>query len=368
MDNAWNAYEKAVEGLEVAQIQAAKAIASTDTVLTRAKDSLAAAQEALANLKAGPDPLDIEARENQAVLALATLQRAEADLAKLLGAPDPLEVEVKQKRVALAQASLAKAEDDLAGLQAGADPLEIAIKEVDVALAQLALTTALQRLEGATLKAPLAGTVSLVNVEAGQTVNASTAIVEIVDLTVVELNGVVDEIDVLFVQVGAQANVTMDALPGQVLQGTVSSIASAAQSQQGVVSYPIRIRLQLPEGVQLRQGLSATARVVIREERDVLMVPIQSLYGTFEQPVVRVMNNGRVEERAVVLGNSDDYWVAVRLGLDEGEQVVMDAQAATTSQLGILGGTMRQQMGSQFNQFQGQFPGSLPSGGFQRQR
>ncbi|MBI2866513.1 MAG: biotin/lipoyl-binding protein, partial [Chloroflexi bacterium] len=54
MDKAWDAYEKAVEGLEVAQIQAAKAIASAETVLTKAKDSLAAAQEALANLKAGP--------------------------------------------------------------------------------------------------------------------------------------------------------------------------------------------------------------------------------------------------------------------------------------------------------------------------
>ena len=145
----------------------------------------------------------------------------------------------------------------------------------------------------------------------------------------------------------------MDALPGQVLEGTVSAISSAARSQQGVVSYPILIRVQLPDGVQLREGLSATASIVIREERSVLLVPLQALYGTFGQPVVRVISNGRVEERLVVLGNNDDFWVAVREGLAEGDQVVMESSGAATTQFGFGGGFR-------------QFPGVLSGRGFQR--
>ena len=147
--------------------------------------------------------------------------------------------------------------------------------------------------------------------EARQEVNANTPVFEVVDPTTVEVDGIVDEIDVLFIREGAPARVTMDALPDQVLEGTVSAISAAAQNQQGVVSYPIRVRVT-QQGAQLPEGLSAVASVVIREELNVLLVPLQALYGTFEQPIVRVMKDGRIEERPVVLGNTDDFWAAVR--------------------------------------------------------
>ena len=353
MDDAWNTYQGAKEDLDTVQIQAAKAIASVESTVTNAEESLATTQEALTDLQEGPNPLEIESKDNQLQVDRATLQTAEEKLAELLGDPSPLELEAKQKQVTVAQANLATSEEDLAELQGSVNPLEVALRETEVASVQLALEEAMQRLEGAVLKAPMAGIVSLVNVEAGQAVNANTPIIEVVDPTVVEVDGIVDEIDVLFVREGALAAVTMDALPGQVLEGVVSAIASAAQSQQGVVSYPISIQVQLPEGVQLREGLSATASIVIREESDVLLVPLQALYGSFEQPVVRVSINGRIEERPVILGNSDDFWVAVREGLTEGEQVVMETTQTATSQFGF---------GSEFRRIQGQFSGAFSGG------
>jgi len=389
IDDAWDSYQDAKDNLDTVQTQAAKAIANAESAVTRGEESLASAQEALAELQEAPDPLEIESKENQLELALAslqvaeedlaeltdgadpleieskqrqlelaqaTLEMAEEDLANLTNDPDPLEVEAKQKQVEVAQLSLDKAKEDLAELKSSVDPLDVALREADVASARMALETALQELEYATLWAPMGGIVDVVNVEAGQEVNANAPIIDIVDPTVVEVDGIVDEIDVLFIQEGARATVTMDALPGQELEGTVSTISSAATSQQGVVSYPIRIWLEVPEGVQLREGLSATANIVIREERNVLLVPLQALYGTFQQPVVQVMTDGGIEERVVVLGNSDDFWVVVREGLSEGERVVMEVTQATTSQFGF--GT--------FRQFQGQIPGAFPSGGGQR--
>ena len=70
------------------------------------------------------------------------------------------------------------------------------------------------------------------------------------------------------------------------------------------MSYPIRIQVQLPEGVRPVEGLSATADIVLREDTDVLLVPLEALYGTFEQPLVRVVHGGGVEERPVVVGNT----------------------------------------------------------------
>ena len=177
---------------------------------------------------------------------------------------------------------------------------------------------------------PMDGVVSLVNVEAGQGITTNTRVIEVVDTTVVEVDGIVDEIDVLFVQVGARTEVIMDALPGQVLEGTVTSIASAGQNQQGVVTYPISTEVRVPEGVQLVEGLSATASIILREDIDVLLVPTQAIYGTFEQPVVLVMSNGSIREQPVALGNSDGFWIVVTNGLQEGDRVAIETAEAST--------------------------------------
>ncbi len=131
---------------------------------------------------------------------------------------------------------------------------------------------------------------------------------------------------------------TLDALVGEVLNGTVTEIGSAATSQQGVVTYPLRVTLQVPAGIDLRDGLSATADIILREEENVLLVPIQALHGTFDLPVVLVLSGGRVAERPVALGGSDDFWIIVTDGLVEGEQVVIETGEASTTQFGFGGG------------------------------
>ncbi|MBI4313156.1 MAG: HlyD family efflux transporter periplasmic adaptor subunit, partial [Chloroflexi bacterium] len=306
MEDAWDALQAARDAQVALKNQADKATAKEDGSITQAQDALKAAQDGMATLKAGPDPLELDVKVKQVTVAQANLEKAEADLAEVLEAPDPLDVELRQK---------------------------------DIAAAQAALDAALQRLEGATLKAPIKGVVTAVTIEAGQTVNANTAAMEVADTTVVEMDGVVDEIDVLFVKEGAQVVITMDALPGQTLAGTVSSIASAARTQQGVVSYPIRVQLQVPEGVQLREGLSATADIVIREDKGVLLIPTQAVYGSFQQPTVKLMKGGKLEEQPVTLGNSDDFWVAVTAGLGQDDRILMEtAQVTTTGQINVRPG------------------------------
>ena len=335
LDEAWDNYQEAKDNLDTIETQAANATANAETAITRVEENLVTATEALAELREAPDPLQIESREKQLELALITLQMAEEDLSKIENGPDETDVESKQKQVEVAIASLAETEDELAELRGSVDPLIVALREAEVAAAQASLDAALERIGNAVIKAPWGGIVSIVNVEIGQTVNANAPVVEIVDPTVIEVDGVVDEIDVLFIREGAEASVTMDALPGQTLDGTVSSIAASAQSQQGVVSYPITIRVQTPQGLDLPEGLSAVANVVIREDLEVLLVPLDSLYGTFEQPVVRLMNDGSVEERHVVLGNYDDFWVVVQEGLSEGELVVIESEGAATTGFGF---------------------------------
>ena len=295
-----------------------------------AQASLTETETELAELTNGDRSQDIEAAAIQVELAQANVDEARTELADLLDNAGSLQADASRKQVDVSVAALDKAEEDLAEVLAGTDPLKVTLRESEVTAAVASLEAARQRLEDATPVAPWDGIVSEVNVEVGQQVNAGLRAFEVVDPTVIRVDGIVDEIDVLFIRPGAKASVTMDALPGQTLEGAVSDIAVEPTTQQGVVSYPIGIEVDTPPGLELPEGLSAVATVVIREDLDVLMVPIDALYGTFEQPVVRVVNDGQIEERPVVLGNNDDYWAVVVDGVVEAEFVVMETERATT--------------------------------------
>ena len=81
----------------------------------------------------------------------------------------------------------------------------------------------------------------------------------LVDTSVVEVDGSVDEVDVLKIQLDNVAVVEVDALEGRKLGGAISFIGAEAnqQNQGGVVSYPVKARLTLPDDVELPAGLSA---------------------------------------------------------------------------------------------------------------
>ena len=273
-----------------------------------------------------PDSLELQLNTRQLELARVTLAQQQEDLAELLEdrktIPDSTEVLLRKQQIVLAQAELARAEEALVELleeQASTpDPLEVALAEQKIVAGQVRLATAKEELAAAVITAPIAGYVAEISAEPGDTVEARAAIMELVDPTVVEIDGIVDEIDVLLVQVGTAAEVSLDALPGVTLDGVVTEIADEAQNQQGVITFPIRIRMEVPEGIRPRGGLSAVANIVLREERNVLLVPQQALYGSFDQPVVRVMTDGGVSEIPVELGSSDDFWVSVKAGVSEG--------------------------------------------------
>ena len=330
------------------------ALAAKKSEVVVASAEVEDAEEALAALLSGPNPVDLDAKERQVNVARAALDDAEEALAALLSGPNPVDLDAKERQVAVARASLDEATEELSAVAAGPDPLEVALGEAEIAAAQSDLEDALENLAAATLRSPMAGVISEIRAEVGQQVTLTTPILEILDPTVVEVQGSVDEIDVLFVAVGAAASITMDALPGQTLTGTVSEIAATATSQQGVVTYPLSIRVEIPAGTQLPEGLTAVASVVIREDRNVLLVPLDALRGSFQEPMLRVKTVAGIVDRPVTLGNSDDFWVVVTAGVAENDSVVMEVRDASTFNFGGFGA---------IRQLGGGFGGRRPTGG-----
>jgi len=312
---------------------------SKNRAIETAEADLLDAETSLAELMQATE-FDIELADREIELAQAKLADAEEALTALLEDPDPIDVQVKQTAVRLAIESLAEAQSTLEEYNS-VDQLEIDLRQADVIAARATLDTAVEDLERATLRAPFNGIVVAVNIEAGQQVNANTQAIEIADPSIVEVSGSVDEIDVLFLQVGSQAFVSLEALGNQTLPGTVSSIANTGTSQQGIVTYPVTIRVDSSESGQLPEGLSATAQVIIREQTDSVLIPLQALYGSVQAPTVRVVSGNDIVEREVTLGISDDFWVVVEGGLNEGETISMEVVGSSTAGFGGIGATFR---------------------------
>ena len=312
---------------------------SSKRAVETSESALLDAESALSELMQATE-LDLELADREIELAQAKLTDADEALAALLEDPDPIDVQVKQTAVRVAVESLADAEVTLAEYNS-VDRLEIDLRAADLIAAQATLETASADLDRATLRAPFDGIVIAVNIEEERQVNANTEAIEIADPSIVEVSGSVDEIDVLFLQIGAQAFVSLEALGAEPLPGTVSSIASTGTSQQGIVTYPVTIRVDSSESGQLPEGLSATAQVIIREQTDSVLVPLQALYGSVQTPTVRVVSGNDIVERQVTLGISDDFWVVVEDGLNEGETISMEVIGSSTTGFGGIGATFR---------------------------
>ena len=174
-----------------------------------------------------------------------------------------------------------------------------------------------------------------ISAQAGDHIDRGAVAMTVVDPTVVEVRGAVDETDVLHLQVGTHASVLLNALPGRSLPGTISYVSPIASEQPGAVTYDVRIRLEAPERTGLRSGLTAVAEVVLRSEPNVLLIPLQALRGEPGRPAVLAWEDGAMVEKLITTGSSDGFWVVVESGLSEGDVIVMEGiVGATESEFG----------------------------------
>ena len=131
-----------------------------------------------------------------------------------------------------------------------------------------------------------------------------------------------DEIDITEVKPGQRAIIEVDALPALPLEGKVSSISLLPTVEAGVIVYDVKIEFDVPEGIGLRAGMSATGDIVIAERSNVLLVPDRAIKQDSQGvTIVEVVVNDQIEERPVVTGISDGFQTEIIEGLEEGEVI-----------------------------------------------
>jgi HlyD family secretion protein len=148
----------------------------------------------------------------------------------------------------------------LALLKAGPTEAEIATAKAQVDQAEAALQAARVSLEQAELRAPIGGTITAVQIDAGETVMPGQIVVVLADLSLLRVETTdLSERDVARVTVDQRASVYVEAL-GADIQGRAVGVAPQATTIGGDVVYAVYVHLdeQLPG---LRWGMSADVEI-----------------------------------------------------------------------------------------------------------
>ena len=315
--------ELALTQAEVTLTQAEIAVSTANVTLRTARHSLDEAQDLYTwpEIKvAEADVDDAEAFLQYVIdkdLPLATLYYAQARLDAAEAVLDAMIYDYDTEEVAIKKMEVTVAEQSLE------------LSQLSLEQAQQSLEYAQEQLDEATITAPLDGVIAKIYAEEGDVIPpptmASQVIIHLVDLTTIELNVEVDEIDIPDVKPGQRAIIDVDALPDVEFEGEVFTISPVAKEEAGVILYEVKVGFNVPEGSGLRVGMSAEADIVLVDRSNVLLVPSRAITEDSEgNPVVMVVVNEQTEERPVVIGVSDGFDTEIVSGLSEGEVVVIE--------------------------------------------
>lgn len=318
-------------------------------------------------LRIDPTAFEAAVRRAEAAVAQARAQEAQAR-ANLLQATSAAE---RAERLAGGDRLISEQELEQARTQQRVGEAQLEAARYGVSQATASLTEAQEALRKTTIVAPMAGRVTRLNIEEGETAvvgtmnNPGSLLLTVADLGEMEAAVKVDETDVPHISYGDSAAVRIDAFPNQVFTGKVTQIANSAIQGQGTaaagaqqnqsVDFEVVITLDNPPEA-LRPDLSATAEVITETRSKALAVPIISVTvrdpdgkkfsaadaeltspgGLAAGPAAReteiegvfVLNNGTAQWVPVKLGIAGDRFFEVVEGLEGGEVVIAGPYAA----------------------------------------
>lgn len=291
-----------------------------------------------AGLTASPGYRERGTRPNYMSIFATNLPGVQIDLQEVQNYLEEIQQFLVAGRIAEARASLKLAQDKVAAAQdksggrAVVVPTSIRLAELTVDKAKIALDSAKLNLQRGIITAPFNGIVAKVVAKEGDKLStfnyATTVIVELIDPSVIEMTGIVDETDVSKVKLGQRTVITVDALPDQELRGEVTFISPVARKQAGVVFYDVTITLKTPEATpEVREGMTASADIIITRRDNVLLAPNWAIKDSPKNPYVEVVIGEQTERRQVTVGLKTETHTEVLSGLKEGEKVVVEAPA-----------------------------------------
>ena len=210
----------------------------------------------------------------------------------------------------------------LAGLAAAAElenddvALELKTKQSQLQRQRLALDYAKRRVEELKVRAPVDGFIGSLSVANRSVVPANTALMTLVDLSILEVELEIPETYVADLGLGMNAEIIIGDIKAT---GKLSALSPEVVKNQVLA----RVRFSGTQPAGLRQSQRVSTRLLIEEKPNVLMVPrgpfVENEGGRFAY----VVENGVAERRPIRLGATSISAVEILEGLKDGDKVVI---------------------------------------------
>jgi multidrug efflux pump subunit AcrA (membrane-fusion protein) len=308
--------------------------------------------------------------------AVANAQQAQASgLQK-----DQQTVHQAQAKLAADQAAVRAAQSAPASSSTSStvDASAVATAKSGVLSAQDQVASAQKALDATTLVAPTSGTITVVNLEVGDTTSgsgstsssstgsggsgtgaagggaggggtgtgstgtSSSSFGTLVDTSGFSVSVSVPEADATKVKAGQPATITVDALDSQApLDGSVAKVSDTATTTNNVVSYATTVTIDNPPA-SLRSGMSASVSIAVQTKSNVVEVTTAAITTRAGTSYVNKLVDGKAVETAIQTGLQGDESTEITSGLAAGDQVVIETAtvAATTGTNTSGGGTL----------------------------
>ena len=210
--------------------------------------------------------------------------------------------------------------------------------------AELQMSSAEKTISHYTIDAPISGTIVDKKVKAGDKLSANDTAMQnlctICDMSYLEMKLNVDELKIRSLEVGQEVDITADAVPGETYKGVISSILVAGTTANGSTSYPVTVRID--DMGELLPGMNATAKITTASVKNVLALPNAALVRGSYVLVTKDSPSAANAETSmtapdgyvyvkVTTGISDDDYIEVKSGLQEGDTIAYDNSSVSAT-------------------------------------
>jgi RND family efflux transporter MFP subunit len=321
--------QQAEAGTLQQQGQSRSALLEAQTAVSSAQATLLGDQATLAGNEAALNNARQSLARTQALFADGLVAKKDIETAELA-------VRSAEAQVAAQRQAVASQRQTVTGLQeaveaARASRIQDTIKQKDIQIARQqlenargALATTEAQLSLYTLRAPLSGTVTAVNVSVGEAVDTTTKILTIADQSRLRLQIAVPTASAGVVHVGQPVTFSVDALPGHTFRTIIQNVGTQVDPTNSTI---LAVADVANPHLILKDGMAARVGIVTARHANVILAPRAAvLYdageGSEAASVLRVDKNGVVHKVPVTVGFSGEADVEITSGIRPGDRLV----------------------------------------------
>jgi multidrug resistance efflux pump len=217
---------------------------------------------------------------------------------------------------------------NLSSMQAAEAQIATVVKNIEQAELQLSLAEISYELmvldsDDHIIYAPYDGIVLSSAYKTGEYAGPGIPAIEIASSEFIIISEV-NETDIINMDTGQQAIIGLDAYYLDELTGEIIEISPVSTNIGGVVSYKITVRPEVPDGIKLFHGLSASLDIITSDLESVIYIPIQSIREEEGRQYVDIlMEDGSIERTEIETGIFNYDFIEIRSGLSEGDIVIV---------------------------------------------